>query len=167
MNRKYTGQDYIDKISILRKYMPDIAITTDIMVGFPTETEQDFEDTMSLVRKVGFAGAFTFIYSKREGTPAAKMAGQVDENVSKRRIMELIELQNSINRTQSEAYFNRTVEILCEGYDGKKQMYLGRDSYGRMAYFSYDSDLTGKFVNVKITKTGGISLLGEVVEVLD
>ena len=167
MNRKYTRQDYLDKIEILRKYMPDIAITTDIMVGFPTETEEDFEDTVSLVEKVGFAGAFTFIYSKRNGTPAAKMDGQIDEAVSKRRIMKLIDLQNSINRAQSELYKNKTIEILCEDFDQKKQMYLGRDTHGRMAYFSYDSDLKGKFVNVRIIKTGGISLLGEVEKVLD
>lgn len=167
MNRKYTRQDYLDKIELLRKYMPDIAITTDIMVGFPTETEEDFEDTVSLVEKVGFAGAFTFIYSKRNGTPAAKMDGQIEESVSKRRIMKLIDLQNSINRKQSQFYQDKTVEILCEDFDTKKQMYLGRDTHGRMAYFKFDSDLKGKFVNVKIVKTGGISLLGEVVEVLD
>ena len=80
--------------------------------------------------------------------------------------MKLIDLQNSINRNQSKNYKNKTVEILCEGFDCKKNMYLGRDTYGRMAYFPYDKDLVGEFVNVKITKTGGISLIGEVVEVL-
>ncbi|MBQ7235572.1 MAG: tRNA (N6-isopentenyl adenosine(37)-C2)-methylthiotransferase MiaB [Clostridia bacterium] len=164
MNRKYTRENYLEKVALLRKYMPDVAITTDIMVSFPTETEEDFLDTVDLVKQVGFAGAFTFIYSKREGTPAAKMDGQIDDVTSKRRIMELIELQNSINRKQSETYKNKTVEILCEGYDDKKKMYLGRDVYGRMAYFNSSKDLVGQFVNVKITKTGGISLLGELVD---
>jgi len=161
MNRKYTREDYFEKINILKKHIPDMAVTTDIMVGFPTETEEDFLDTVDLVKKVGFAGAFTFVYSRRKGTPADKMDGQIPEDVSKDRIMRLIDLQNSINRKQSEWYLNKTVEILCEGFDEKKQSYLGRDIYGRMAYFKSEKDLTGEFVNVKITQTGGISLLGE------
>ena len=161
MNRKYTRDDYFDKINIIRKYMPDMAITTDIMVGFPTETEDDFLDTIDVVKKVRFSGAFTFVYSRREGTPAAKMEGQIDEDVSKARIMKLIELQNMINKQQSKEYLNKTVEILCEGYDEKKDMYLGRDTYGRMAYFKGNPSDIGQFINVKITKTGGISLVGQ------
>ena len=165
MNRKYTREDYLAKVKLLRDYIPDISITTDIMVGFPNETEDDFLDTINLVKEVNYAGAFTFIYSKREGTPAAKMDCQIDEEVSKRRIMELIELQNSINREQSKVYLNKTIEILCEGYDDKKEMYLGRDTYGRMAYFKSEKDIVGEFVNVKISKTGGISLIGEIVSI--
>ncbi len=164
MNRKYSREDYLEKIKILRKHIPDIAITTDIMVGFPTETNEDYLDTLNLVKEVEFAGAFTFIYSKRKGTPAATMDGQVDENVSKERIVELIDVQNTINRKQSLNYLNKTIEILCEGYDEKKNMYLGRDTYGRMAYFYGDESMIGNFVNVKITKTGGISLIGEIIK---
>lgn len=167
MNRKYTREDYLSKIELLRKYIPDIAITTDIMVSFPTETEEDFCDTIKLVNEVKFSGAFTFIYSKREGTPAAKMDGQIDESVSKDRIMRLIDLQNFINRKYSEEYLDKIVEILCEGYDDKKGMYLGRDTYGRMAYFKSDKNLIGKFVNVKITKTGGMSLIGNIEYIKD
>ncbi len=164
MNRKYTREDYFNKIEMLKKHIPNMVVTTDIMVGFPTETEEDFLDTIDLVKKVQFAGAFTFIYSPRNGTPAAKMSEQIPEDVSKDRIMRLIDLQNSINRRHSENYLNKTVEILCEGFDDKKQMYLGRDIYGRMAYFKSDIDLIGHFVNVKITQTGGISLIGEVIK---
>ena len=163
MNRRYTREDYISKIELLRKYIPDIAITTDIMVGFPQETEEDFLDTFNLVKDVNFAGAFTFIYSKRKGTPAALMDGQIDEETATKRIVKLIDLQNSNNREQSKEYLNKTVEILCEGFDEKKQSYLGRDIHGRMAYFKSEYDLIGQFVNVKITKTGGISLVGEVI----
>lgn len=163
MNRRYTADDYIKKVELLRKYIPDIAVTTDIMVGFPTETEEDFNDTYDLMKKIGFAGAFTFVYSPRSGTPAAKMDGQIDEETSKRRIMKLIDLQNKENRRQSKEYLGKTVEILCEGYDDKKKKYLGRDTRGRMAYFDGDETLHGNFVNVKITGTGGMSLIGEVV----
>jgi len=164
MNRHYTKAQYLEKIEMLRKYMPDVAITTDIMVGFPGETEEDFLDTMDVVKKVGFAGAFTFIYSKRKGTPAAKMDNQIDEEVSKRRIMQLIDLQNATNRSQSELYLGKTIEILCEGYDEKKNMYLGRDTHGRMAYFKSQTNLIGEFVMVTITATGGMSLMGDLTD---
>lgn len=163
MNRKYTKEDYLEKLALLRKYIPNAAVTTDIMVGFPTETEEDFEETMDLVTKAGFSGAFTFIYSKRKGTPAAEMDGQIDPLTAKKRIMRLIALQNSINREQSKTYRGKTVEILCEGYDDKKKKYLGRDVYGRMVYFDGNKELIGEFVNVKITSTGGMSLKGELV----
>lgn len=164
MNRHYTREEYLEKIALLRKYMPDVSITTDIMVGFPTETEEDFNDTMSLVKEVRFGGAFTFVYSPRSGTPAAKMAGQVPEDVSKERIIKLIDLQNGINREQSRAYIGKTISVLCEGYDDRKKKYLGRDTYGRMAYFA-GKGLIGKFVNVNIKKAGGISLMGELLSV--
>ena len=161
MNRHYSREDYFDKVSLLRKYIPDIAITTDIMVGFPGETEEDFLDTMDLVKRIKFAGAFTFIYSKRSGTPAAKMEPQVDPEISKERIMKLISVQDSVNRSYSKSYNGKTIEILCEGYDDKKNKYLGRDVFGRMAYFDCKENLIGQFVNVRISKTGGISLLGD------
>ncbi len=163
MNRKYTREDYLAKVKLLRRYVPDVSITTDIMVSFPTETEEDFMDTVRLVEEVNFAGAFTFIYSPRSGTPAASMDGQIGEETSKRRIMKLIDIQNAINRKQSQSYAGKTIEILCEGYDERKKKYLGRDTYGRMAYFSADRSLIGEFVMIKITKTGGISLMGELV----
>ena len=161
MNRHYTREDYFEKIEMLRNGIKDIAITSDIMVGFPTEDEKDFEDTFDLMQKVGFSGAFIFIYSKRTGTPAAKMDGQVDENTATKRIMKLLEFQNNFNKEQSLKYVGKTIEILCEGYDEKKDKYLGRDEYGRMAYFSGNESDLGQFINVKILSSGGISLYGE------
>ena len=161
MNRKYTREDYFNKIEILRKYIPDIAITSDIMVGFPTETEEDFLDTIDVVNRISFAGAFTFVYSRRKGTPADKMEGQIDESVSKVRIMKLIDLQNSINRKQSEKYLGKVVEVLCEGFDDKKNLYLGRDTYGRMLYFEGTENDLGEFINVEVVSAGGISLMGK------
>lgn len=161
MNRHYTKADYLDKVNKLKNI--GCAVTTDIMVGFPTETEEDFSDTLGLVENVGFSGAFTFVYSPRSGTKAAEMEGQIPEEVSKDRIMRLIDAQNEINRKQSEEYIGKTVEILCEGYDEKKNLYFGRDEYGKMAYFNSNIGVFGKFIDVKITKANGISLLGEAV----
>ena len=163
MNRKYTSADYIKKIEILKKYVPDCAVTTDLIVGFPNESEEDFNDTLNLVKKVGFASAFTFVYSKREGTVAAKMDGQIPEEVSKARIMKLIELVNSQTREQTSHYIGKTVEILCEDYDAKREKYLGRDEYGRMAYFSSADNKIGEFVSVKISAANGMSLAGELI----
>lgn len=163
MNRKYSSADYIKKIEILKKYVPDCAVTTDLIVGFPGESEEDFNATLNLVKKVGFASAFTFVYSKREGTVAAKMDGQIPEEVSKARIMKLIELVNSQTREQTSHYIGKTVEILCEDYDAKRDKYLGRDEYGRMAYFSSAENKIGEFVNVKITAANGMSLAGELI----
>jgi len=161
MNRKYTVEDYLKKVEILKKYVPDCTLTTDLIVGFPNESEKEFEDTLRLVENVGFSSAFTYVYSKRDGTVAAKMDGQIPEEVSKSRIMRLIELVNSQTRSQSSAYIGKTVEILCEDFDDKKGLYQGRDEYGRVAYFSCENNPIGEFVNLKITKANGISLYGE------
>ncbi|MDE6504550.1 MAG: tRNA (N6-isopentenyl adenosine(37)-C2)-methylthiotransferase MiaB [Clostridia bacterium] len=163
MNRRYMAADYIEKIETLKKHVPDCAITTDLIVGFPNESEEDFAATMELVNKVGFSSAFSFVYSKRDGTVAAKMDGQISEEISKMRIMKLIDLVNSQTREQSKKYINKTVEVLCEDYDKKKGLYMGRDEYGRMVYFNSETDLIGEFLNVEISSANGISLLGKVV----
>lgn len=164
MNRKYTAEDYLKKVEILRRYVPDCAITTDLIVGFPNETDEDFEDTLKLVKQVGFASAFTFVYSRREGTVAANMDGQIPEDISKSRIMKLIELVNSLTREQTVKYAGKSVEILCEDFDKRRGLYLGRDEYGRMAYFPSDKNVIGEFVNVKINSANGVSLTGEKVD---
>lgn len=166
MNRRYSVEKYLSQIDSIRKIIPDCAITTDIIVGFPTETENDFLDTVNLVEKVKFDGAFTFVYSKREGTKAAVMDGQIDPEIQKDRIMRLIDVQNDLNRKESLTYVGKTVEILVEDFDEKKNSYLGRDERGKMAYFSCDENVIGKFVNVKITSAGGMSLMGEITEIL-
>lgn len=161
MNRHYTTEDYLKKVEILRKYISDCSITTDIIVGFPGETDEDFQKTLQLVRTVNYASAFTFVYSKREGTRAALMDNQIPEEVSKARIMELIDLVNSQTRAHTAKYVGHTAEILCEDFDAKKGTYLGRDRYGRMGYFKSDENEIGKFVNIKVTEANGVSLYGE------
>ncbi len=160
MNRRYTREDYLEKLAFLKEIVPNCAVTTDVMVGFPTETEEDFNDTYDLMKIARFHGAFTFIYSPRSGTMAANLDGQIPEEVSKARISKLIDLQNGINREISEEYITKTVEVLTEGYDEKKKMYFGREEFGKMIYFASDKDVFGEFVNVKITKANGISLIG-------
>lgn len=161
MNRRYTREKYLQEIALLKKYMPDCEVTTDIIVGFPTETEEEFEETVSLVKEVGFSSAFTFVYSPRIGTKAAAMDGQIPEEVQKQRIMRLVAIVNDQTREKSAQYVGRTVEILCEDYDEKKGYYLGRDGYGRMGYFRSDTNRIGDFVRLLITEANGISLYGE------
>lgn len=161
MNRRYTCEDYLRKVEILKKYIPDCAITTDLIVGFPGETEEDFKDTLDLVRKVDFSSAFTFVYSKREGTKAAEMPDQIPEEVSKRRIMELVDLVNSRTREHSAKFLGKVTTLLCEDYDEKRGLYLGRNEYGRMGYFRSDTDERGNFVDIKVEQANGVSLFGE------
>lgn len=163
MNRRYTREQYLDKVALLRKEIPDAEITTDLIVGFPTETEEEFEETLSLVKEADFSAAFTFIYSPRTGTKAAEMEGQIPEEVSKSRIGRLIEQVNENTRRKSEGYVGRTIEILCEDFDEKKGLYLGREPLGRMGYFVCDKNCVGEFVQMKVTRANGISLFGELV----
>ena len=162
MNRRYTSGKYLSEIELLKTRLPEAEVTTDIIVGFPGETEADYRATEELVKKADFASAFTFVFSPRSGTKAASMEGQIPEDVQKDRIMRLVELVNSLTRKKSEKYVGRTVEILCEDYDEKKGLYLGRDEFGRMGYFGCERNMVGEFVNVKITRANGISLYGEI-----
>ena len=164
MNRKYTAKEYLEKVEMLRRIIPDCQLSTDIMVGFPTETEEDFRATLDLVRAADFSAAFTFVYSRRSGTVAADMEGQIPEEVQKERIMRLVELVNAQTREKSQAYRGKTIEILCEDYDAKKGLYLGRDEYGRMGYFASGRDRIGQFVQMRVTDASGISLQGEISE---
>ena len=164
MNRKYTREEYLKIISSLREKMPDVGITTDIMVGFPTETEADYQDTLSLVKEVRFSNAFTFVYSPRKGTPAAEMV-QLDESVQKSRVVELIALQNSITKEISDTYTDKIKEILVEDVNPKYEgTVCGRTECGRLVTFKGDKSLIGQFVNVRITRSQSASLFGDIVE---
>ncbi len=165
MNRRYTREKYLEELKILRKHIPDCEVTTDLIVGFPTETEEEFEDTVSLVKEAGFLSAFTFVYSPRTGTKAAQMEGQIPENEQKRRIMRLVEVVNAQTREKSEKCVGTLTEILCEGYDEKRGMYLGRDRYGRMGYFHSEKNRIGEFITLAVNEANGVSLYGEEREV--
>ncbi len=163
MNRRYTRETYLSEIALLRREVPDCEVTTDLIVGFPTETEEDFRETLSLVDAADFSSAFTFVYSPREGTKAAVMEGQIAEETQKDRIMRLVERVNARTREKSARYVGREVELLCEDFDKKKDVYLGRDVYGRMGYFKSEKNRIGDFVTIRVTESNGISLYGEAV----
>lgn len=164
MNRRYTREKYLGEIQMLRRYLPEAEVTTDIIVGFPGETEEDYLQTEALVKEVDFASAFTFVYSKRQGTRATEMPNHVPEEIQKDRIMRLVSLVNALTRKKSEKYVGKEIEILCEDYDDKKGLYLGRDEFGRMGYFKSEKNKIGEFVKIKITSANGISLYGEIIE---
>lgn len=162
MNRRYTREHYLGLIDMIRRYLPDCGITTDIMVGFPYETEEDFLDTMYIVEKVRFSTAFTFIYSVRKGTKAAEMP-QIPYEIKQNRIKRLIARQNEITEEISKDYVGNVYEILVEGMQEKKNGYVvGRTESGRLVSAKGDESMIGEFKNVKITAVKNAQLLGEI-----
>ena len=163
MNRKYTVEQYLSIVDYIKEKMPDVGITSDIMVGFPGETEEDFLETCDLVRKVRFSNAFTFVYSPRKGTPAANME-QIPSDVKKSRITRLVKLQNDITKELSDEYLGNTYEILVEDVNPKyPSTVCGRTDSGRLVTIKGEPSLIGSFLNVKITKSRSASLFGEIV----
>lgn len=162
MNRRYTREHYLGLIDMIRRYLPDCGITTDIMVGFPYETEEDFLDTMDIVEKVRFSTAFTFIFSVRKGTKAAEMP-QIPYEIKQNRIKRLIARQNEITEEISKDYVGNVYEILVEGMQEKKNGYVvGRTESGRLVSAKGDESMIGEFKNVKITAVKNAQLLGEI-----
>lgn len=160
MNRGYTREYYLELVEKIRKSIPGISLTTDLIVGFPGETEEDFEETLSLVQEVGFDSAFTFIYSPREGTPAAKFPNQIPENIKKERIYRLIELQNSISNAKMKSLIGTRQELLIEG---KTQNGLvGRTRTNRQVHLIGAENLIGSLVTVEITDANTWSLQGKI-----
>lgn len=152
MNRGYTREKYLELIKMIRSYVPDAAITTDIIVGFPGETEQDFEDTLALVQEVGFDAAFTFIYSKRSGTPAAKMEGQVPLDVKKDRLNRLMEVQNLSSLHRNEEMLGKVVEVLAEGPSRNPAVWTGRTRTNKIVLWPVEGKVyqPGDKVMVKV-----------------
>ena len=165
MNRGYTKEDYLNLVKKLRDRMPGLSLTTDIIVGFPGETEEDFLDTLDVVSKSEYDNAYMFAYSKRKGTPAATMENQVEESVKDERLQRLIKLQGSITKRLSESYMGKTVEILVEGTTRKNDnFYTGRTDSNKVAIFEGNEDLVGKFIKLKINKIRTWTIYGERVE---
>ncbi|HEY8420723.1 MAG TPA: tRNA (N6-isopentenyl adenosine(37)-C2)-methylthiotransferase MiaB [Thermoclostridium sp.] len=164
MNRKYTKEHYLELVDRVRAAVPDISFTTDIIVGFPGETEEDFLDTLDVVKRVRFDQAFMFLYSRRKGTRAAEMENQVPEDVKKERFQRLVDLQNGIVAEINKTYEGKTVEVLVEGISRNNEaMYTGRTRNYKLVNFPANEDLTGKLVQVKIVKAWPFWLEGMVV----
>lgn len=165
MNRKYTKEQYLEKIRKVKQKIPNISLSTDIIVGFPTETNEDFEDTLDVLRKVEYDNIFSFIYSRREGTPAAKLDFVLSEEEIHNNFNRLLEVQNEISKKKNDAYIGRTERVLVDGTSkNNDDMLSGRCDSSKIVNFKGDKSLVGKYVNVKITEAHTWSLNGELVD---
>lgn len=165
MNRKYTSETYVALAEKLRREVPDISLSTDIIVGFPGETEEDFDCTLDVIRRVGFDMMFSFIYSKREGTPAAKSEHQVPDEVKTERFLRMLKVQEPIAEQRSQRYVGKTVRVLCEGRSkNNPDKFTGRDTGLKIVLFDGDDSMTGKFVDIKISEAHAFALYGEAVK---
>ncbi len=163
MNRRYQTADYYEILSYMREKFPTASFTTDLMVGFPGETEEDFAETLAFITKCRFDVAYTFLYSPRSGTPAAKMPDQVPSAVKKDRLLRLMELQDPISLAINQALVGKVEQILVEGLSkNNDQVYSGRTEGNKLVSFAGTQDMVGKILPVKITDAKTWSLTGEV-----
>jgi tRNA-2-methylthio-N6-dimethylallyladenosine synthase len=164
MNRHYGREQYLSLMSYMKEKIPDIALSTDIIVGFPTETEEDFSDTLSMLETVRYDAFFSFIYSIRRGTPAEKMP-QVDESVKKERFARLLETQNRISLEKNGEYVGLTERVLVEGRSKTDpEMLTGRNEKNRLVHFRGDDSLIGNFALVRVLSADTYCLTGELVK---
>ena len=165
MNRRYTREAYLELIDYMKSKIPDISITTDIIVGFPGETEEDFSDTLDILERVRYDNIYSFIYSKRRGTPAAEYADQVPPEVQSERFSRLLKLQHAISNENNHTIVGSVKRVLVEGISkNDPSMYTGRCESGRLVHFMCDTDYTGKIVNIKIDRAETFNVFGTVVE---
>lgn len=168
MARKYTREQYLELVRKIKAAIPDVALTTDIIVGYPNETEEQFEETLSLYREVGYESAYTFIYSPREGTPAAKMQDNVPLEVKKQRLQRLNNLVNELSAEAMKKYQGQIVEVLVEGESkNNPDVLAGYTSKNKLVNFTGPKEAIGKIVKVKITEAKTWSLNGEMVGELE
>ncbi len=165
MNRKYTKEHYMGLIKQIKSEIPGISLTTDIIVGFPGETDDDFEETLDVIEKVRYDSAYTFLFSRRMVTPAAKFSGQICDEVKKKRFDKLIDVQNRISREINEDLLNKEFLVLVEGRSKKNQnAFTGRTRTNKIVNFKSERDLTGKLVKVKINRALTWSLEGDIID---
>jgi tRNA-2-methylthio-N6-dimethylallyladenosine synthase len=161
MNRKYNRDDYLKKIDSAKKHMPDCAISTDVIVGYPNETDDDFKQTLNVLKRVEYDTAYIFKYSPRPYTAASKMEDNVPKKVKEERNQILLNLQRDIARKNNQNYLNRELGVLVEGLSGKcENLLMGRTRTGKTVIFEGPSDLIGKIVEVKVHGINTSTLLG-------
>lgn len=165
MNRRYTVDKYMEKLDYLRSRVPQASVSTDIIVGFPGETEEDFEQTLEALRRAEYDRIFSFIYSPRNGTPAARMENQIPDNIKNDRFSRLIELQNEISLKKNRELIGKRVSVLCDGISKNDTAMLeGRTEQDKIVIFKGDASLSGKFVELKISRADTFNLYGEIIE---
>ena len=165
MNRRYTKEQYLALAEKIRQAIPDISLTTDIIVGFPGETEEDFEETLDVVRRVRYDSAFTFIYSRRTGTPAAAMENQVEESVVKERFDRLLTLVQEISREECSRFEGRTMDVLVEGVNEQDEhLVTGRLGNNLLVHFPGTPADVGKILPVHLDICKGFYYMGSRVE---
>ena len=165
MNRHYDREYYLDLVKKIKSEIPDVTLTTDIIIGFPGETEEDFLDTLSLCEEVGYDSAFTFIYSRRNHTPADKMENQIPDDIKHDRFNRLVEAINKKVVIKNKEYEGKVVEVLVEGPSKNDETKLtGRTRNGKLVNFAGDEKLVGELVNLKIVRSQPFSLIGKIVE---
>ena len=163
MNRKYTREWYLDRIAAIRRIVPDCAISTDLFCGFHSETEEDYQETLSLMREVGYDSAYLFKYSERPGTYAAKhLEDDVPEDVKVRRLQGMIDLQNKLSEESNKRDIGKTFEVLVEGFSKRScEQLFGRTSQNKVVIFDKGDYKVGQFVNVRVTGATSATLFGE------
>ena len=166
MNRKYTREWYLERIAAIRRILPECAISTDLFCGFHSETEEDYQETLSLMREVGYDSAYLFKYSERPGTYAAKhLVDDVPEEVKVARLQGMIDLQNKLSEESNLRDIGKTFEVLIEGFSkrSREQLY-GRTSQNKVVIFDKKNYKVGQFIKVKINRASSATLFGEPVE---
>ena len=161
MNRKYTREQYLQKAFEIKEKIPEISLTTDIICGFPTETDEDFNDTMSLVEQVGFDMIYTFIYSPRVGTVAAKMEGQIPKEISNARFKALSDMENEIAQSLNDKFIGKTLRVLSDGFN-KNGIPVGRSTQNKIVTFDKPIP-AGEFADVLIETAGAYALGGKII----
>ena len=164
MNRVYSVASYLRLVEKIRAAIPNVSLTTDLIVGFPGETDEDFQETLNFIRAVEFDAAFTFIYSKRSGTPAATFDKQIDDDTKHHRLNELMKVQNAISLAKNRAMIDSVVEVLVEGTSKTdEKIFTGRTRSNKLILFTHGSERAGDLVNVRITQAQTWLLKGDVI----